>query len=495
MTAGPTPADLDPRTPVVVGVGQHVHRDRSAPTSPLELMAASARAALADAGLPAAAVESVGVTDCFCWNVPDPGTLLAAELGAAPRETVKTRTSGTSPLDLLADACTRIAAGDLDVVLLAGAESVKALQDGRFAGGPEQGADAAPTRLLGIDRDPTHPAEEAAGLLQPIHFYALFENALRAAAGEDAAEHDKRVAELWAAFAQVSARNPYAWDASAPDAATIAEAGPRNRMVAAPYRKLMTANISVDMGAALVVTSVAAATAAGIPRERWVFVNGTAGAHDHWLVGERHELHRSPAIAAIGRALLAHGGVTVADLDVVDLYSCFPSAVQIGAAELGVELDLTDPPTVTGGLTFGGGPGSNYVMGALGRLAERLRERPGSVGLQTALGWYMTKHAAALLSSGAPIAPYAHADVQAEVDAGPRREIAADATGTAPVEAFTVVYDRGGEPMTAIVSCLLGDGRRAFAASDDPGAVTVAAAGDLLGREVVLAGSRFELRS
>ena len=46
-------------------------------------------------------------------------------------------------------------------------------------------------------------------------------------------------------------------------------------------------------------------------------------------------------------------GVEAQDLDMVDVYSCFPVAVQIASREL--KLDTTRPLTVTGGLTWAGG--------------------------------------------------------------------------------------------------------------------------------------------
>jgi acetyl-CoA C-acetyltransferase len=243
---------------------------------------------------------------------------------------------------------------------------------------------------------------------------------------------------------------------------------PDNRMVAFPYTKLMTANIQVDQGAALLLCSARAAEDAGIGPERRVFVHATATAHDHWFASSRQDLHRSPAIAACARASLARTVVGVDEIAHLDLYSCFPAAAQIAATELGLDL-ATDsrPPTVTGGLTFGGGPGSNYVTHSLATMSERLREDPGAYGLLTGVGWYMTKHANAVLSTRPPARPYSHAEPQTEVDALPRRRIAAAAETDAPVESFTVIYDRDGSPAQATVSHLLADGSRALTGSSN----------------------------
>lgn len=459
---------------MLASAGQFSQRDRNLELSPLDLIVRSALLASEKpgAGRLLERTESVRIVDCLSWPAPDPGTLVAQELGLKPAETMRTLTSGTGPIDLLADACTQIQAGRLDVALVAGAEAIgpfmRAAREGRATGWPEQPASAAPTRLLGSDRPANHEVELSAGLLAPIHYYPWFENSLQVAADRTPDEHREWIAGLWSRFAEVAASNPNAWVREAPSAEEILTPGKDNRMVAFPYAKLMTANIQVDQGAALLLCSARAAEEAGVEPERRVFVHATAAAHDHWFAASRQDLHRSPAIAACARASLARAGLDIDDVSHLDLYSCFPSAVQIAAAELGVDL-ATDsrPPTVTGGLTFAGGPGSNYVTHALATMSDRLREDPGAHGLLTGVGWYMTKHANAVLSTSPPARPYAHAKPQAEVDALPRRRIAAAAEAGAPVESYTVTYDREGAPSRAIASYLLQDGGRALASSED----------------------------
>jgi acetyl-CoA C-acetyltransferase len=486
---------VDPHAPLLVGGGQI--GDREGERSPLELMVSATRRASEE---PAAQrllerTQSVGVVDCLSWPVPDPGALLAEELGLRPVETVRTLTSGTGPLEQLADACTRIQAGQLDVALIAGAEAInpfmRAQREGHSLGWPEQSPASAPTRLLGSDRPASHEAELAAGLLAPVHYYPWFENAVQAASGRSADAHRRYVAELWQGFARVAESNPHAWTAEAPSAQRILGPSPDNRMVAFPYTKLMTANIQVDQGAALLLCSARAAAEAGIERERWVFVHASAAANDHWLAASRRDLHRSPAIAACGRASLGHAGIGVDDVAHLDLYSCFPSAVQIAALELGIDpTDASRPPTVTGGLGFAGGPGSNYVTHALATMSDRLRQDPGASGLLTGVGWYMTKHANALLSTRPPPRPYAHHAPQAAIDALPKREVATAVDAEAPIESYTVIHDRDSAPSRAIVSCLLADGRRALAGSSDEETTGALLDDEVVGRPVRLSADR-----
>src|SRR4029077_19523522 len=114
-------------------------------------------------------------------------------------------------------------------------------------------------------------------------------------------------------------------------------------------------------------------------------------AHDHYFVSNRDDLGGSPGMRIAGRRALELANVDADDLAHVDLYSCFPSAVEISAHELGLGTDR--PLTVTGGLSFAGGPWNNYVMHSIATMAERLREAPGARGLVTANGGFITKHA------------------------------------------------------------------------------------------------------
>jgi acetyl-CoA C-acetyltransferase len=246
---------------------------------------------------------------------------------------------------------------------------------------------------------------------------------------------------------------------------------------------LMNSNSRVDMGAALILTSEDTARALGVPREKWVYPHAASDAHDHYYISERENLHSSPAIRLASRRCLELAGVEPGDLDHRDLYSCFPSAVQVAAREIG--LDESKPLTVTGGLTFGGGPLNNYGMHGVARMAEVLREQPGTRGLCSGNGGYLTKHAFCVYSTAPPERPFAHADVQAELDVTPRREAVVDATGEVTIESYTVMYE-GGEPAVGHAACLLADGRRTWANVPDREAAAAMTREEFCGRSAKL---------
>ena len=460
-----TGALLEPSTPVVIGVGQVVRRtpDLDAPVEPVASAVEALRAAERDVDVLGRA-DLVYAVPSASWTYPDQARLVASLVGAEEAATVQTSAYGGDGGQLaMNDAADRIVSGDAHVVLVSGAEAgatVAALQaQGREPQWTRQPDDAAPDRVIGVDRPANNEAETSVGLGAPIYVYALIESALRGAAGTDETEHRWAIADLWARHSAVAAENPYAWDPTARTAEEIATVTPANRAVSDPYTKLMCANLQVDLAAGVVVTSVAAAAALGVPQEKWVFLHAGASATDEWFVSERADLACSPAIAAAGRAALEHAGVRADELGPVDLYSCFPAAVQLGAQALGLPWqDPARPLSVTGGLTSAGGPGNGYGLHAIATMVPQLRERPDEVGLSSSLGWYATKHALGVYSATPPARPFAH--LRPTVDRPAPRPVVTELEGPAVVEAVTVGHDREGRVEGVVVSAIAEDGSR-----------------------------------
>jgi acetyl-CoA C-acetyltransferase len=259
-------------------------------------------------------------------------------------------------------------------------------------------------------------------------------------------------------------------------------------MISFPYPKLCTANMQVDQGAGYIVCSVSAARSAGVPEDRWVFPLAGADANDHWYISQRPELHRSPAIRLAGTAALELAGIDVDDLAAIDLYSCFPVVVQMAARELGLSVnDPARPLTLTGGLTFGGGPGNNYTSHGIAAAVSALRDAPGSVGLVTGNGWYATKHSIGIYASRPPAhggsQPFAWRDVQPEVDALPQCQVDAEASGRVEVETYTVTFDRDGNAERGIVACRTPDGTRSWGNISDADTLSSLCAQEGVGRK------------
>ena len=478
---------LDPRTPVLIGAGQFVHHavgltdalDASA------LMCEAIRAAADDAGLTSVPnPDSVRVVGLLSWKYGDPAWVVANQLGLTPRETAATTMGGNGPQTLVNGTAMAIQRGELDLAILAGGEAWRTRRRARKAGVDMHWPTSPPEqmpRLLGEDLDMSHPAERARGLMMPVQIYPMFETAVRAAAGRSVDEQQVLSSELYARFSEVAAANPYAWSREVRTAEEIRTPSSTNRMIGFPYPKYMNSNNDVDMGAALIMCSVEKAEAMGVARDRWVFPHSGADCHEHNFISNRWSFAETPAVELGGRRALELAGVGIDDIEIVDLYSCFPSAVQLGAQSLGLSLDRQ--LTRTGGLAFAGGPWNNYVMHAIATVMGDLRDRPGANGLVWANGGYATKHSFGVYSTTPPVS-FQHSYPQDEIDAMPRRALAepSEAAGSATIEAYTVMFSRDGEPEHALTACLLSDGRRAWGTSSDAVVAAAMCEGEWVGR-------------
>ena len=467
---------LDPRTPVLVGGGQL--NEREGAREPAALIADAATRAAAEAGSTRLLelVDSVRIVGLLSWRYRDPGALVGAWIGATPRHTGYTGSGGSTPQVLVNQAAEDIAAGRCDVVLIGGAESWRTRTTLRARGVrphwtvQDESVPAAP--MLVPEVPMRSESERRAGLDRPAYIYPLFEQALRLSAGRSMDKHREVIGELWSRFSQVAATNPYAWTQRAYTGSEIITPGERNRWVASPYTKLLNSNNMVEQGAAVLLCSVEVARRLGIPRENWVFPQAGTEAHDTYDIAERAALDRSPAIRHASARALELAGIGLDDIAHIDVYSCFPSAVQVAAHEIGLPTDDPERPlTVTGGLTFAGGPWNNYSTHAIATLATRLRQSPGSYGLLTANGGYLTKHAFGVYRTEPPRAGFRRVDVQDSVDREPTVRAHPDYAGPAVSESWTVVYARSGEPELGFLSARTPDGGRTLAATREPGAL------------------------
>jgi acetyl-CoA C-acetyltransferase len=483
---------VDPRTPVLIGYGQVNHRDEIDPETlsvePIDLMTAAARQA-ADSRV-IEAVDSIRVVNVLSARYRDPALLLGERIGATNFRTLYSPVGGNVPQSLVNQACLDIQAGRAGVVLLAGAETWRTRRGLKARGGKlrwtVQDESVPMAEVSGDDVPMAGDAEIRIGLDRPAYVYPLFEQALRLANGEAIADHLKRVGELWARFNAVAVGNPNAWIRKPVTAEEIWRPGPQNRMISWPYTKLMNSNNIVDQGAALILTSVEQAQRLRIPADRWVYSHAGTDAHDTPAIAERDELHRSTAIRIAGARVLELAGLGIDDVDYVDLYSCFPSAVQVAAAELGLSLDdPARPLTVTGGLTFAGGPWSNYVMHSIATVAELLVANPRRRALITANGGYLTKHSFGVYSTEPP-SEFRWEDVQSAVDREPTRDGLVEWEGVGTVEAWTTPFDRDGQPEKAFVAVRTPEGSRTLAVITESAAAQATVREDIGGAKVAV---------
>lgn len=472
-------------TPVVVGVAQLNQRaaDIANAAEPLELMVRVVEDAARDAGTTRLLerLELIAVIR-GAWNYADPGWAVGQRVGARGARSAVTAEGGNAPQQALNLVCERIAAGQLDAAVVVGAEGIYSRRKARQLNVDRRVTrivDRVPDETLGEELDMSSSFEKECGLTAPVRFYALFENALRVARAEGHREHRDRVAGLLERFNAVSAGNERSWLADRFTRAQIRDEAPDNRMVVYPYTKRMCSNWFTDQAAAVIVCSAELAQRLGIARDRWVFPQSGTDGHDTRLVSNRPSLCTSDAIRLAGRRAVELAGCGIDDVKHVDVYSCFPSAVQVAADELrlGVERELT----VTGGMAYFGGPLGNYVTHSVASIVDRIRAEPDSLGLVTANGGYLTKHSFGVYGGRPPRDGYRRADLQPEIDACPVVANIDHYTGEVVLEAATVVYDAG-RPDLLIAACRTPKGARTWATSSNAQWLDEATTAEVAGR-------------
>jgi acetyl-CoA C-acetyltransferase len=479
---------LDPRTPVLVGAAAVSQRldDPLAAGSAIDLMVLACEQAVADAGCPDLLREAGAVyVPKGSWRFVDVARQVAMGVGNVGARAVEAEL-GILQTTLVRLAADEIAAGDLDVALVVGGEAkwreVRAsltgteLADAVGSGAPDQRLE--PHGVI-VSSD-----EVRAGLVTAVSQYSMLENALRHARGETLDEHARAVAALWARFNEVAQQNPNAWNRAPMTADDIRTPGPRNRPLAFPYNKWHNSQWNVDQAACLVLCSVETARAHGVAADRWVFPHAIVDSEHMVPVTNRAQLHRAPGFQLAGSRAFELAGVGVDEVAHVDLYSCFPVAVQVQAAELGLALD--QQLTVTGGMTFGGGPLNNYVLQSTAAMAAELRRDAGSLGLVTAISGMITKQGVSIWSTEPPAEGYRSDDITSAVAAAvPVVETVVPSESDATVVTYTVLYTDSA-PSKAVVVADRSDGGRAVAVSGDRDLLDAMTSEEWCGRGIAL---------
>lgn len=492
-------------TPVIVGAGHTTNRfpDVDAAVEPAQLCAGALGEAAGDAGLTTgrlAETDSLDVLNIVSWSYADPCGEVARRAGITPARQGYSPVGGEQPTVVIDAAACRIADGNSELAVITGGEAMRSrMLCGKAGQQPPWRPEGTSPAPLDATRGIRGIGEY--GLTEPASVYPLFENAYRAAWRQGPTANQRRSAGIWAAFSDVAARTPGAWFTEPRSAEEIATPGRRNRMVAYPYPKLMCAHMEVDQAAAVILASAGRARRLGIPADQWVYPWGGAAAQDTDEVVERPTYADAPALRRILDATLALRGLSAGDVELFELYSCFPIVPKLAANAL--ELGDDRPWTAAGGLTFYGGPLSAYMCCATVHMTRALRRGDGRTGLLYGNGEYLTKHHGLLLSTEPAAGRYPRGpgqDLQAEIDALPVPDVVEQAEGPARIETYTVRYDREGASERGVVIGRLDDGRRFVAGTpDDPdtlGALTDSRA-EAVGRRgrVVRTdgGNRFEL--
>lgn len=403
-----------------------------------------------------------------CENQPQ---AVASKISGATNASkfVESMSGGNSPAMLVNAMSERLSKGEIKgLVVIAGSESLASFAAAREAGVPPpwgEGVEApkatSVSEKIGADMLGASDVEMVNGLREPRQMYPLMEQAWRVSReNTSVSEHLEFMGRFMSKKfnAVASGENKgVSWFPSPKTPSELITESPSNRWIGFPYPKNLNSVMNVDQGAAIVMTTKGEARRLGVPTSKWVEVLGCGDAYEpHYFVSERRRLDTSVGMGEAIRVALEQAKLSSRQIDMFDLYSCFPIAVENSAAALGLDLETeTRPLTVTGGLPYFGGAGNAYVLFAFAAMHAKLRSKPGLIGLVNGNGWFMSKHAATVLRSFDPSSTKTAAAsrwerespkaTQARLDAryGPTKcQVATKPSGVGVIRTLTVDHSR-----------------------------------------------------
>ncbi len=488
-------ADFDADAPVLVAVGEASGKSLGLEwPAPSDLAGAAIRATLADSGQAAALAAA---TDCIIAirTFEDSGVSLgtgspdnvpqayAAAGGLDLRHSFYSDIGGQTPQAQVNQFAGAVQRGEYKAVMIVGAEANGTAKRARKSGLTLDWR--MPSDQAFIDLLTPFPilsrAEIRHGIVSMPLAYSLIETARRARRGMDRANYEAEMASLWANFSQKSLTREHAQFAQQWSAEALQSGGDGNYQLTDIYRRWMVAQDAVDVAAAAVLTTAGTAREIGIADDKMIWLAGAAEAADP-PISERTNLSGSDAQAFAVNAALDQAGIAAADLGPVDIYSCFPCAVFAATDGMTLPERPAGDYTLTGGLTFFGGPGNGYALHSLAAMVQTLRRDGRKPAMITANGGVMSKQAVGIYSAEQPRRRWPAAPQHGYQAAAVALDHAPAGKGRILTFTQPIVKDRAG---AAILLLAMESGARALAVLGDPPPV------DLVGRIVsVTAGEK-----
>ena len=479
---------MDDKTPVIIGVGEASERIDApdyAALSPADLAGRAALAALDDAlsaSTLAPHIQLIAAIRQFETSGPKvvapfgradnfPRSV-AKRIGADPARAILEPVGGQGPQHLINELAQAIGAGETDMALICGSEAISTVRHLSSRGESRDWSETIGGQLedRGFGEGLLTADLARHNARTPISVYAMFENARRARLGLDRQAYALEMGRLFAPFTKVAADNPHAMSRVVYSAEELATVTAANRLTSDPFPRRLVARDQANQGAAVLIASAGRARALGVSEDNFIYLLGGADARERTPI-ERQDLASGPASVLAAKRALEVAGLRLDQIDVFDLYSCFPIAVFNVRDGLGIGPDDSRDLTVTGGLPFFGGAGNNYSMHAIAAMTRRLRAHPDQIGLVAANGGYLSKYSVGVYSARPAIwRGFDSKALQAEIDSWPA-PVVAPGDGEGIVDTYTIDYS-GKTPIGVLVG-RLEEGRARFVAMTDPEDLTI----------------------
>ena len=461
--------------PVLIGAAQFTQKkDAPHPLDPLKLVAQACEEAFTSTGnaIVKDFIDALYMTTISSWIYLDPPGELCEILDIHPKNKEYVPITGSAPQKLVNKAAKAISNGKSKVVLITGGDAYyskyQRTKNGLTLDWPKVSLkvrnDARKAYISYLNE-----IEFKYNLNNATIVYALIENALRNASSNNLDGHLQKIGKLYESFSKIASKNPYAWSNKSYTAEEIITPTPQNRKISYPFTKRMVSNLYVDQSAALIMTSEELAEELGINKDLWIYPMGGVDLDNIFAISQRPRLYDSPAIREASKIVLDKAGLTLNDIDAFDLYSCFPCMVEIARKEIGIPENDERDLTITGGLSFFGGPFSSYSLHSIVTAVDLIQSNPSMKIMVLANGGYNTSQSFGIYGKDRPTESWLediNSEVQEAIKAEALPEAIVEANGKMTIETYTFVYDREGQIQRGLVIGRMENGRRALAQID-----------------------------
>ncbi|MDA9143552.1 acetyl-CoA acetyltransferase [Gammaproteobacteria bacterium] len=440
-------------TPVVIGIssiqqkGSYDDLDEA-----LILMEKATQKAISDSTNPNIVnyIDQIQIPKGF-WKYRDPGKWIAKRNGMKSAKTTVTKI-GVLQQNLINTACKDIVDGKINASLIIGGEArykkIQALKENKVF--VETELNTNPDYYVKADHDlQTQDERDELGLMA-VGYYAILETAYRAQKKLSIQEHKEKISKLYEVFSKIAKENPDGWLDKSLTANEIIEASKSNPLQALPYNKFHCTSWNVNQASAIIICSENLANNLRIPSSKRVYPVASSESNHMIAPIQRPHLSKSYGLDLAVKFIKDVCRNNNIEPNLYELYSCFPIAVQMFSDSLG--LNENQSKTVTGGMSFAGGPLNNYMIHSTVKMLSKIRSDHSNIGLVTGVSGMMTKQALALWSKK-PLIDFITKDVteEAKLKEAPV-QMSEELEGMATIIGYTIFKDNNGELKAVIYS-------------------------------------------
>ncbi len=476
-------------TPVVIGLGIFQEQGPyDELNEALILMEKVALQAIEDCGNKSIAdfIDVIDIPKGF-WRYRDPGKWIAEKNNFSNARTSVNKI-GVLQQNLINSTCKKIMNGTIRAGLILGGESrakmIAALKEGKEF--HETSLTENPDDYVKAKDDLYGPQEQETLGLMAVGYYAVLESAMRNKKGHSHQEHNEYIANMYSEFSKIASDNPHAWQQKIITPNEILDVSKNNKAIAYPYNKYHNTSWNVNQASAMIICSEELADKLSIDKNKRIYPLASSETNHMIAVIQRPDLTESAGLKNAANFMNEKMHELNISPSIVDLYSCFPVAVQ--QFENTLDISKSVPKTITGGMAFAGGPLNNYMIHATVQGLIKIRDNPNETALISGVSGMMTKQSFCLWSSE-KLCKFLHNDVtsiaQLEDTPVPMSRIE---KGVGIVIGYTVLYEENTEKR-AVFYVEDGTGHRKVITSDDTTIIDQARKEEWVGKEISFNGN------